>query len=208
MILAQFDWWPLDFEISGEYAWPFQELVKGRDGALDVYNINIPDQHAGWQFNSDAYDGNDLMPGHQLMDSNQTTIITSEELMVEPFFEHFIGEGLGEAGRFAGIYDGELLLATNNDTVASTQAGREETQFKLLAEAIPALTFAAAANEVDSFEFRNNFHMQDLRSSSWPNARTGNSTYNTRWLHSDLKDIAYPYISGVYDEVVRQGGLK
>jgi hypothetical protein len=190
---------------DGTYAWAMQEMIKGLDGPLDLvaYNLVMPDQHAGWQFNSDAYDGNAFLPFHQRMTPAKADLITDEELREEPFFERFITAGKGEAVRFT-PYDGEALFAPLGDPVANTQALQNDTQYKLLAEAIPAMSFAAAANEIsslDSIESSRNIHMQSLQN-GWPPARS-----NSDWKHSDLKHIAFPYICEFYERVVQEGGL-
>jgi len=140
------------------------------------------------------------------MTPNQTDVITAADLRVTPFFERFIKANVGRAKRFP-AYNGEMLFAPDGDVTASTQAGIEETQFKLLSEAIPALTFAAAANEVTSFGQIRNIHMQDFQK-LWPLVRTSQSRFGTRWLHSDIKDVSFSYVSRLYDGMVILGELK
>ena len=131
-------------------------------------------------------------------------LLTDAELRTNALFEPFIAAGQGQAGRFAN-YDGEELFAPLGDTDANTQAAQDETQYKVLAEAIPSRSFAAAANEVDKFNPpvgpSRNIHMQGLQN-GWPSSRG-----NTDWLHSDLKNIAFPYVYKFYDEVIQKGGL-
>ena len=128
---------------QGSYAWPIQELIKGLDGPNPtdafVFDLLLPDQHAGWQF-ATMYDG---------FTTNQANAIPDVSLRQFPFFEKFIAAGQGEATRFPD-YDGHGLFAPLGDTNASAQAALRETQYKLLAEAIPAVSFAAAANAIVS----------------------------------------------------------
>jgi plasmid maintenance system killer protein len=191
---------------KGRHAWAVQEMVKGEDGPgpteLFLFNLLLPDQHAGWQFNP-AQDTSPYFPGTQLPDPATAALLTDEELRTNSFFEPFIAAGRGQASRFPD-YDGEELFAPLYDADANTQAAQDETQYKLLAEAIPALSFAAAANEVPSLNTvggSRNIHLEALQN-GWPSIRS-----NDDWLHSDLKNIALPYISKFYDRVVSEGGL-
>ena len=79
----------------------------------------------------------------------------------------------------------------------------------LLAQGIPTLT-PAVGNSSMSEIFRNPDRSQDLNSASfksedWPN-RGGD--WQTRWLHSDMKDVAYYYAFKLFRYIVEQGGLK
>ncbi|NKB25553.1 MAG: hypothetical protein GKR87_14475 [Kiritimatiellae bacterium] len=144
---------------DGDYAWAMQEMIKGLDGPLGLfaYNLVMPDQHAGWQFNP-AHDTSSILLGTQPPDPVTAVLLTDAELRTNALFEPFIEAGQGQAGRFAS-YDGEELFAPLGDTDANTQAGQDETQYKVLAEAIPALSFAAAANEITSLLPGKNIHM-------------------------------------------------
>ncbi len=190
---------------NGRLAWALQEMIKGLDGPLGLYayNLTMPDQHAGWQFNP-AYDTSGILLGTQPPDPASASLLTDAELRTNPFFEPFIGAGQGQAGRFAS-YDGALLLAPLGDSEANTQAALKETQYKILAEAIPARSFAAASNEVNKFNPpvgpSRNIHMHGLQN-GWPSSRP-----NTNWLHSDLKNIAFSYVYKFYNRVIQEGGL-
>lgn len=39
----------------------------------------------------------------------------------------------------------------------------------------------------------------------WP--RSGGD-YNDRWLHNDIREIAYLYVYNVFDEIVNKGEMK
>jgi len=132
--------------------------------------------------------------------------LTDEELRLQPFFEKFIAAGVGEAARFPS-YDGSALFAPIGDTTASDQAGEGTTQYKLLAEAIPAMSFAAAANSLSVFG-SGNTHMQDYRNegSYWPAVRWS-SYFGERWLHSDIKNVPFTYINKTFEMVVQAGNL-
>jgi len=188
---------------DGRLAWVFQEMVKGRDGTLATYNLVMPDQHAGWQFNGEAYDANSLLPTHQVMKPADTTNITDEALMLEPFFERFVVEGK-EDGYWWSPYDGSALYGLDGDADASRQAGYSRTQYKLLGEAVPALSFAVGANSVEDIEDP----VRGGRNVDMQSKKTGWPKKSTEWEHSDMKNIAYPYVHKIFDDVVTAGSLR
>ncbi len=84
----------------------------------------------------------------------------------------------------------------------------------MLAEAIPALSNPVGRNPVEispssslSFE---NYDMQNRNDpelpiflTEWPHAKNKLiQVYDPGWLHSDMKDLSYVYISKLYDEIV------
>lgn len=65
---------------------------------------------------------------------------------------------------------------------------------KMLGDAIPAESFAAGRNELSGFV---NFNYQSH--DDWPSDRNG------RWLHSDIKDVAYRYVRHFFQHVTGVG---
>jgi hypothetical protein len=82
----------------------------------------------------------------------------------------------------------------------------QQTQNEILALGIPALSGALGNNEItlSGWEFRN-YNMNANRGSGWPDR---GEPYETRWLHSDLKNMAYPYTYQLFDELVSQGDME
>ena len=79
----------------------------------------------------------------------------------------------------------------------------DDTQWHLLAEAIPAQSFAAGTNSVVGMQ--GNFNMQ-AKQNGWPQSRTRGPMIN-RWLHSDLKKVSLNYVRELYDQIIDIGGL-
>lgn len=75
----------------------------------------------------------------------------------------------------------------------------------IIAQGMPALSYAAGRNSIDIPGFYN-YNMDD--SANQPNGwgRSG-EPYNDRWLHNDLKNMAYLYTYILFNELVSQGGL-
>jgi hypothetical protein len=82
--------------------------------------------------------------------------------------------------------------------------GDQDTQWHLLAESIPAMSFAAAANTVEGAQA--NFNMMQ-QTNEWPESRL-NSIRNANWLHSDLKNISLNYVLPMYEQMITTGGLR
>jgi hypothetical protein len=73
----------------------------------------------------------------------------------------------------------------------------------LLAEAIPALSLPVGANRVTNFgtEGINQFNMpaQFADPNNWPRSPVGGVA---PWHHSDMHDVAYPFIYKFYNQLV------
>jgi hypothetical protein len=76
----------------------------------------------------------------------------------------------------------------------------------IIAQGIPALSYATGVKAINLQNFYN-FNMDDTvhKPNGW--GRSG-GTYGTRWLHSDLKNMAYLYTYELFNELVSQGGLQ
>ena len=91
---------------------------------------------------------------------------------------------------------------------------RNETTWQLLASGIPVRSFAAGANKLDTLErfgeSGRNFDMQDMRDVDatekpfWPEEREFllDGGFGFDWFHTDIRDVAYPYVYEVFDEFV------
>ncbi|MBQ3097176.1 MAG: hypothetical protein IJC66_03385, partial [Kiritimatiellae bacterium] len=90
--------------------------------------------------------------------------------------------------------EADQLLSTNLFTIADADY-RAELRAKFLADAIPATSFAAGANRIESFGNARNANYADLISDPWP--RNGH-----QWRHSDLKNIAYRYVHRLFEKII------
>ena len=169
-----------------EYAWALQEKLKGR---MWVSWMGGGSTYGGWGFNSSHY---------WIHFPEDTVNITQGELLLYPFFTPGSGE----------IDD---LYSTNSAT-ASVFA--QNNNVDLLAAFIPALSLPTGANHVPEIENSGggNFNMQAVGpdpgyQNGWPDVRTRNEAYGTRWLHSDFKDIAFSFVYPLFKEFTILGGL-
>ncbi len=86
----------------------------------------------------------------------------------------------------------------------STVAANPDVRNRFLAEALPAKTFAAGANRLKTLGAASNYNMDDHKPSGWPEQRDE----DTRWHHSDWRDVAYFYTYEVVDFMVNNASLR
>ncbi len=110
--------------------------------------------------------------------------------------------------------DGYWLYAPIGDPEASAKAANLKNHAKILAEAIPARSYAVGSNPVSQFgdpveDF--NFDMQDsdffrgTEDGEWPD-RDG--IFENQWLHGDYMAPALCYVYRLYEDVIEKGDLK
>ena len=82
-----------------------------------------------------------------------------------------------------------------------------QVQNDIIAQGVPALSYAAGVNSVSLPGLNKNYDAdsQDHKPNGW--GRSGGD-YDTRWLHSDLKNMAYLYTYDLFNQIVSRGGLQ
>ncbi len=162
---------------ASEHAWVSQEISKGSD----LMDLLLKDTHAGWALNEGG-----PWPGIKEQENWQQHIdeLVGDELVRQhPFYEPF---------RPAGLYD---------PAAGSEKANDPDLQYRLLATAIPAKSFAVAANAVNDFnELGKNYDMMIMKTdAAWPR---GNDEKGARWLHSDFRNVALCYVQRMYYKMI------
>lgn len=140
--------------------------------ALFAYTV-VPKGEGGWGFNPDH-----TVP---LSQNNELlkTEYTDEEMVTSPPFLPFAED---------------WLHSTN--AVTATQIA--EVRDRILADGIPALTFAAGANETGGVT--DNYNYQSQSPNGWPRK---DKQGNPLWYHSDVKDVSYYYTYPFFIRVVK-----
>ena len=182
---------------KGFRTWNSQEWNKGSS----LIGVITDNRAGGWSFNEhwmyEDYNG-DLT---EILTPTEAAALTDEELRLNPFFYSF-----QSTDSDYGSYNGDNLYGLDGDTTASNQAGLYLTRAKLLAEAIPALSYATGRNDVEAFDQPGGSRNIDINAgglrNGWPSNR-GDSD----WKHSDMKNIPYTYVYPFYEELVETGGL-
>ena len=160
-------------------AWSAQELLKGT-GVM--YLLPRVRREGGWGFN----------PVHTVPLSQNGELLkteyTDEEMVTSPPFLPFAED---------------WLHATNAVTAAQVAEVRD----RILADGIPAQTFAAGANAVDVFGDAGNRNYDSFMANveSWPRFTRENGVKRLLWHHSDIKAIAYYFVYPLFEQLVSEG---
>jgi hypothetical protein len=194
----------------GEHAWVVQEIGKGCNGLIAW---TLFECSGGWSFNNNPDDlefiGEEISSPNgnryqrygtasEAANARTNGEITTDELAQYGFFRRFSHfDNNKEESEYRYLY------APINTAVKFQQASH---QWDLLSSAIPSKSFAAAANSVgllNNFGERN-INMEGQRGSHWPQERSA-GIFGDRWLHSDIKNIAMPYLYPIYEIMLING---
>ena len=161
-------------------AWGHQEMIKGGAGLGAAVMSRV---QGGWSANLAAYSFNHAPSKAQAPDSL---------LKINPYFNKFQ----------------EVALFSPDERVASAMAAEPKVRYDLLARGIPALSYAAAANKVEVFTDGRNFDMEAgcRVPDAWP-TEGHDGDRRGRWIHSDFKNVALPYVHPMFQKMITTGGL-
>ena len=87
------------------------------------------------------------------------------------------------------------MHSTNLFTIVNASY-RNELRAKFLADAIPATSFAAGANETGGM--KDNYNLHDYMATGWPKK---DSEENYVWQHSDIKNVAYFFTYKIFEKI-------
>ncbi len=204
---------------NGTQAWVYQEKLKGRTITGKVVGSDC----GGWGFNTFEFSKVPDVPGKgPVIAPNRMSpaqaraaadIFTDTVLQAVPFFDP--GNDGEEVASWVPASDGSggyrvlreplgLLYGQSGSAFASQHRDT------LLARMIPAMSLAAGREAIEAFtppnEPSRNLDMNEMKT-SWPLARQGSNSTRDRWLHSDLRDVAFPYVRTLYGKLVELGAL-
>jgi hypothetical protein len=232
ILSLQFQWPTLRLPVNwlkGRFAWVLQEMLKGRMTSSDIATLYSPghcigslpvylalqfsglrngnlmgSQYGGWGFNAywdvagsvvtvDRGESSVLLylpGGHR--QPTESSGIDDADLEANPFFLPFLDS---------------RLTSSEGGGLASEQTVRAQ----LLAEAIPARTFAVGANKLVNAQEAEigaaSFNMNEkFQKRGWPLERIESPRDQSRWKHSDIHDIPYLYTGMVFDKFVELEG--
>lgn len=169
--------------LPGRRSWALQEKLKGRMHTGHV----LGSETGGWGF-TNFYN---IKPLDTLPTGAQAASITDSQLRDVPFFR---------AKMKFGSYMSLDLFGPNGSQYA------EQNRNSLLATAFPARTLPIGANPVPSLDADENFDMNTTLKSGWPVVRT--RAGDSRWRHSDVRDVPYTYVFKLFDKMVSLGSLR
>jgi hypothetical protein len=75
----------------------------------------------------------------------------------------------------------------------------------IIAMGVPALSYAAGVHEIPMPGLDKNYDNNLHKPNGWGR---NEAPYFDRWLHSDLKDMAFPYTHDLFDQFTKQGALQ
>jgi hypothetical protein len=179
----------------GQYAWVIQEKTKGKQ--IRVYPFIVSgSKYMGWGFYNSSYD-----PYWSSANTTSPTPTSLAHAQSSPFFSN----GYNNTTH-------SLQPSWLNDLFdASLGSGAaDDHRNQLLAQAIPALSKPIGSNSASKFTPGGgapdrNFNAPVLYADPgfWPRAiDTSTSPVTPVWYHSDMHDVAYPYLYGFYDELM------
>jgi hypothetical protein len=217
--------------LPGTLAWPLQELLKGRVTTSDFYalyagGLFIPvvgssldafllyagvrggnvvgSKYAGWGFNPHW----DLAGTTTTINVNGTSwqVYRSMERRSPADAAMIAPEQLQTNSFFLPFLDLDMYRP-----IGAWLASDPTIRTRLLAEAIPARTFAVGANAFPKssviFPSVLQFNMNSaFQNNGWPSERTSNFRTRRRWFHSDVRDIPHVYNGTVFEKWVELGG--
>lgn len=179
------------------HAWVQNEIGKGN---VIARQVALGQTNTGWRFHVDfpnRYNPgqgyyittNAFLNSHRKYTPDEASAIPEEELKTKPFFWPFTNS---------------TLLDTSN---GSDEAAKVLVRYETLASAIPAQSYAGAANKIEVIDRvgNKNMDMMNLKNGGWP--RTGGSTGVGDWVHSDFRDVAFSCVLPMYQEMIDLGKL-
>jgi len=211
---------------NGYQSWLYQEQLKGRTTTGKILGSN----YGGWGFNilhfkkfpgGAGVKGPVMVPTvlrpREITNTMLDGVFTDEVLREDPFF--LPGGFWTNVGTW--LYDrdtkkiswrserlSKLYAPETGSTFASTHRDT------LLARMIPAMSPAAGRIPVPKLSSaageERNFDMNgtDIRPRIGPNPPWPANRTTTDWRHSDLREVAYPYVRRLYERIAEKGFLK
>lgn len=184
--------------------WKTQELLKGVGWARSLGAIAMQNSQGGWGFNP-AWRGRYVSHGQtkvtgghfERLSPSEAARLTNQQLGADPFFNPLKARWLHQPRPLR----------------PSPLLDSPQVRYELLATAVPAMSFAAGAAEIPrgagTLRVRNlNLETEGRGSGRWP--AEGHAAKNTtgRWLHSDFKNVALPFVHPLFFKMVTEGALR
>lgn len=162
--------------LASHWAWYNQEVRKG----TTLMWLAPGNCEGGWGFNGTYTNAQGF-----ILSPTEANALTDDNIRTNSFF---------------GWFDEDELYGTNGSAVAQQPAVYRP----LLADGIPALSYAMGRNDLSGFGQANRDYMNYQRGvypAGWPRG-------DDDWRHSDIKSIAYPFNYKIFDRIADDGGLR
>lgn len=185
--------------------WKTQELSKGVSWTRSLATLAMERSQGGWGFNHawrGRYVANGGRPrdgGHyERVSPDAAARIPADQLLARPFFRPFL----------------ESWLHARSDRLGSPLLEYRHVRYDLLARAIPAMSYAAGACAVPATAAGATIMNMDLEQAGripgrrWPTAGHGRPAAEGRWLHSDFKNVALPFVYPLFNSLIAADTLR
>ena len=186
-------------------AWKTQELLKGVGWTRSLGAAVMERSQGGWGFNPAwrgrfVPSGPDRMLGgrFELLSPSVAARIPDAQLRTHPFFRPFQ----------------ERWLHVLSIAPGSPLADIPKMRYDLLARGLPALSPAAGSTPFPDLGGLGSVTNHDLEKQgrptggAWPAEGHGSPLTKDRWLHSDFKNVALPYVHPLFQTIIRQGAAR
>ena len=185
--------------------WKTQELLKGVGWTRSLGALPMERSQGGWGFNG-AWRGRFVPSGperllggrFELLSPSVAARIPDAQLRTHPFFRPFE----------------QRWLHVLSIAPGSPLADQPKMRYDLLARGLPALSPAAGSTP---FPFLGgngmvvNYDLENrgrLASGDWPMDGHGSPLTRDRWLHSDFKNVALPFVYPLFQTIINRGALR
>ncbi len=123
---------------------------------------------------------NNNILGFRVYSSGEANVVSNEVLIAEPVFRK---------------NPDDIFSASIDSSIVN----------EVLAKGVPVLSYATGVTNLFSLPASRNYNMVSEKPVLWPR---DHETYGKRWLHSDIKDVAYPYVYRTFGQIVEKGKLQ
>lgn len=185
-------------------AWKTQELLKGVGWSRSLGALAMRNSQGGWGFNP-SWRGRYVPHGQTKGDGGhferltptEAARLTDQQLAPNPFFNPLKARWLHQARPLR----------------PSPLVDSPHVRYELLATAIPAMSFAAGAVEIPVRESTKrilnlNLEKEGRGAGRWPTEGHGGKNTPGRWLHSDFKNVALPFVHPLFSRMIAEGSLR
>lgn len=185
--------------------WKTQELLKGVGWTRSLGALPMERSQGGWGFNA-AWRGRFVPSGperllggrFELLSPEVAARITDPQLRIFPFFRPFEQRW--------------IHMPFIAPVSPLTDAARF--RYDLLARGLPALSPAAGSTPFPALGGRSSVMNYDLENQgrpaagNWPAEGHGSPLTRDRWLHSDFKNAALPFVYPLFQTMINRGSLR
>lgn len=184
--------------------WKTQELLKGVGGGRSLGALAMQRSQGGWGFNPDwrgryvTHGQTKAAGGHfEKLTPREAARLTNQQLLLNPFFRPLKAKWLHQA----------------RPPRPSPLLDSPDVRYELLATAIPAMSFAAGAAEIPlsgsaSRVFNFDLEKEGRSPGRWPTEGHTAKHAQGRWLHSDFKNVALPFVHPLFVKMIGEASLR